>query len=97
MEKPTKAKDFPLEMNAKGFVGMSKMFLDKSSLELLIDCLRGLSFKMQYIMCMRIMDYFYFGEIVPTGVKHVDAMIKELITKYPFDHRFLKFFYKLEN
>ena len=90
----TSANDFPLEVNAKGFVKACERFLDKESLELLVDSLRGLSDQMQYTMCMRIMDYFLFGEIVPTGVKHVDVMVKELIGKFPFDRQLIELFWR---
>ena len=85
MYKRTKASDFPLEVNAKSFAEYSKKILDKESYELLVDSLRGLSDQMQYTMCMRIMDYFLFGVLLPTGVKHVDSIIKELLKKYPYD------------
>ena len=91
LEKPTRAQDFPIEEYAMQFVEMSKTILDKQSIEYLYDSLRGLSFMMQQNMCIRIIDYFLFGEIVTTGVKHVDGMIKEIINKFPFDHRLVKY------
>ena len=92
MYERTYTKDFPLEENAQSFVDASKRFLDKDSQELLIDSLRGLSDKMQFTMCMRIMDYFLFGEQIPTGVNHVDMMIKEIIGKFPFDRQLIELF-----
>ena len=92
MHERTSAKDFPLEENAEGFVKALKRVLDKESHELLEDSLRGLSFYMQYTMCMRIMDYFLLGELVPTGVKHVDAMIKELVGRFPYDPKMFEMF-----
>ena len=97
MYKRTKASDFPLEVNAKGFTKTSKKLLDKDSYELLVDSLRGLSDQMQYTMCMRIMDYLLFGVLLPTGVKHVDSMIKELITKYPYDRQQFDLFVRKAN
>ena len=97
MEGPTRAEDFPFEENTKGFIESCKSLLDKDSHALLVDSLRGLSYKMQYIMCMRIMDYTIFGYLVPTGVNHVDAMIKELVSKFPFDHKVFEQFYGLSN
>jgi hypothetical protein len=88
----TYATDFPLEENAKNFAQSMEGFLDKESHELLVDSLRGLSDSMQYTMCMRIMDYFLFGELLPTGVHHVDMMIKELIGKFPFDRQLIEMF-----
>ena len=92
MYKRTEAKDFPLEVNTKGFADVSKKILDNESYELLVDSLRGLSEQMQYTMCMRIMDYFLFGVILPTGVNHVDNMIKDIIPKYPYDRRLFDLF-----
>lgn len=92
MERRTCAEDFPLEENAKSFAESVKGLLDKKSQELLVDSLRGLSYKMQFIMCLRIMDYFLFGEIIPTGVNHVDALVKELISRFPFDHKMCELF-----
>ena len=97
MHERTSAKDFPLEENAEGFVKSFKKVLDKESHELLVDSLRGLSFYMQYTMCMRIMDYFLFGELVPTGVKHVDEMIKELIGRFPYDPKMFEMFIEQPN
>lgn len=97
MHERTSAKDFPLEENAEGFVKALKRVLDKESHELLEDSLRGLSFYMQYTMCMRIMDYFLLGELVPTGVKHVDAMIKELIGRFPYDRKMFEMFIEQPN
>lgn len=97
MHERTSAKDFPLEENAEGFVKAFKKVLDKESHELLVDSLRGLSFYMQYTMCMRIMDYFLFGELVPTGVKHVDEMIKELIGRFPYDPKMFEMFIERPN
>lgn len=93
----TSAKDFPLEVNAKSFVKACERFLDKEGQELLVDSLRGLSDTMQYTFCMRIMDYFLFGELVPIGVKHVDAMIKELIGRFPFDPKMFEMFIEQPN
>ena len=92
MYKRTEAKDFPLEVNAKGFTDISKNILDNESYEILVDSLRGLSESMQYTMGMRIMDYFLFGEILPTGVNHVDIMIKDIIPKYPYDRQLFDLF-----
>jgi hypothetical protein len=97
MYERTYAKDFHLEENAQSFVDASKRFLDKESQELLIDSLRGLSDKMQFTMCMRIMDYFLFGEQIPTGVNHVDMMIKEIIGKFPFDRQMIELFLNRPN
>ena len=97
MHERTNAKDFPLEENAEEFVKCFKKVLDKESHELLVDSLRGLSFYMQYTMCMRIMDYLLFGELVPTGVKHVDAMIKELISRFPYDPKMFEMFIEQPN
>lgn len=97
MYQRTAASDFPLEVNAKGFIEVSKRLLDKEDHDLLVDCLRGLSDKMQYTMCMRIMDYLLFGVLLPTGVKHVDSMIKELIKKYPYDRQLFDLFRRKAN
>lgn len=88
----TSAKDFPLEVNAKSFVKACERFLDKEGQELLVDSLRGLSDTMQYTFCMRIMDYFLFGELVPIGVNHVDVMVKEIINRFPFDRQLIELF-----
>ena len=41
-----------------------------------------------------ILSYFslVFGELVPTGVKHVDEMIKELVGRFPYDPKMFEMF-----
>jgi hypothetical protein len=43
------------------------------------------------------MDHFLFGEQIPTGVNHVDIMIKEIIGKFPFDRQMIELFLNRPN
>lgn len=81
MEKPTKAEDFPLYEHAQQWLEYLKPKIDRKTLDFLTDCLRGLSPTMQYTVCMVIMEYHLFGKLSPTGVNHVDALIKKMIKR----------------
>lgn len=83
-EEPTKAQGFPLYEYAQKWLEFVKPKIDRKTEEFIVDCFRGLSPYMQYTICMVIMDYHLFGKLSPTGVNHVDALVKEMVKKIPF-------------
>lgn len=45
------------------------------------DCFRGFTHKMQLSMFSSIHDYLCYGDLVTTGIVHVDELIKKMIHK----------------
>ena len=45
------------------------------------DCFRGYSPKMQISMFDTIHDYICYGDLITTGIAHVDRLVKEMLSK----------------
>ena len=77
--KRTSAKDFPICEEACKVINALKLGIDKHSLAKLKDSFRGFSRHMQTVMAVRIIDFICFGELMPTGVKHVDFLLQDVL------------------
>lgn len=79
----TTAADFEICDTALEFIKRITKILGDDCYNFIEESYRGLSHKMQLVMCYRIYHYLGYGTYTSTGVKHVDELIEKIIQKMP--------------
>ena len=74
---------YPIMRRVRNFI---KVLTDELQLEpqvvaFLVDCFRGYSPKMQISMFDTLHDYICYGDLITTGIAHVDRLVKEMLGK----------------
>lgn len=79
----TTAADFEICDTALEFIKSLRKILGYDCCNFIEESYRGLSHKMQLVMCYRIYHFLMYGTYTSTGVKHVDELIEKIIQKMP--------------
>lgn len=74
---------YPIVRRVRNFIkALSDDFeLKPQVVAYLEDCFRGYSPKMQISMFDTIHDYICYGDLITTGIAHVDRLVREMLSK----------------
>ena len=74
---------YPIKRHVRSFIKLlEKEFqLEPQVVAYLEDCFRGYSPKMQISMFDTIHDYICYGDLITTGIGHVDRLVREMLSK----------------
>ena len=74
---------YPIKRRVRNFIKLlEKEFqLKPQVVGFLEDCFRGYSPKMQISMFDTLHDYICYGDLITTGIGHVDRLVREMLSK----------------
>ena len=74
---------YPIKRRVRNFIKAleNEFQLEPQVVAYLEDCFRGYSPKMQISMFDTIHDYICYGDLITTGIGHVDRLVKEMLSK----------------
>ena len=72
---------YPVAQEAQRLIKELEADLGPQGVAYWVDCFRGFTHKMQLSMFSSIHDYLCYGDLVTTGIVHVDELIKKMLHK----------------
>ena len=72
---------YPIKRRVRNFIKAleNEFQLEPQVVAYLEDCFRGYSPKMQLSMFTTLHDYIFYGDLITTGVAHVDKQIEDML------------------
>lgn len=74
---------YPIKRRVRSFIKLleNEFQLKPQVVGFLEDCFRGYSPKMQISMFDTLHDYICYGDLITTGIAHVDHLVREMLSK----------------
>lgn len=74
---------YPIKRRVRNFIKAleAEFQLEPQVVGFLEDCFRGYSPKMQICMFDTLHDYICYGDLITTGIAHVDRLVMEMLSK----------------